>query len=237
MKNLTPLLVGILLGVFGLAVYRQVIPWQKLSLDKIYRQSQNTPKVLTDKDIASYDAESKAFLQSAFDAMNTYRLGNNKFMAGLKASITNENGFGDVTKLYLDNQIYEAKEYFGKMIADLDLIETNYSDTTHIKRLFIQAAQLRVDGIVLISKGLLLKQERGQIRLNNMMNSPMPIPSYNGEVEDGFGKIKIANAYFVDALRFLKAYRDALPNLYDGNTFPDSLYDDYIKYYTVGVES
>lgn len=269
LKTPVTLILGIVLGIFIVALYWKKLPWQRPTLDEIYKQSQagvstdssqtiqaNPPDITKSTDTVStadYNAAIKGsqdFLKGAFGLMESYRLGNNTLLDAYKNTTVTADNFGDYKQLNLSNEYYEAKGYFEKIIADSSLMSPNYASEIQIKNLLVQAANLRVQGIDLVTKGFLLKQQRGQIRNDNMIQTLMastsnsailaqqgtqtPIPPYNGEVEEGYGDIKSANVYYVDALQLLKTRVNEVPT--DNTvTYPD--FDAYIKYYSGTADS
>ena len=119
------------------------------------------------------------------------------------------------------------------MINILNSMKSIDDDTVKIKSALLKAAETRIEGINLYTKGLYIKEQIGKTSVANAFasfkgGSPSPLPEYNGEVENGLAKISVANSYLIDALRLLKNISDTtyIKNIYD------AVIADDISYYS-----
>jgi len=180
--------------------------------------------------------------------VNNYAFGQNRIVDGGKESKIDYNQAGDIIKVTLSNSFYTAKGYFDKMITNLNDLKLPNSETEEIRKDLIKAAKTKIDAIDLYIEGMYLKERIGKAIMNNagkdifvgssglLQSAPkrrIAVPEYHGEVEKGVGMVLIADSYFVDGLRKMKAMLDKTNSI----GFDDSQLASIIGNYSDATES
>ncbi len=161
-----------------------------------------------------------------------YTLGSEKMDEGSSETKLQYNKNHDLLEVHLSDKVYLAKHYFEEMLLELGKIEAGTDEVSEIKRIFEGAAKNRIDAVDFFVKGLLLKEKIGKTMQANIMGSInggvklLPIPSYDGSLEESYAKVKISDKYMLEGFKKLKKLEKKFPNNKNIQSLREDLLDN-----------
>ena len=148
-------------------------------------------------------------------SLNQYTKANNLWIQGEDETTPEYKTIYDkkiIVNYNVSPKIYESQGHFEKIKADLKRITSVKGEIKEAMNLFLFAVEQRISGIEQHSQGFYVKAKE-----------------YKGEYQKGRAKIKLADTYFVDALRIIRS--ELVKHKSDFGEIPLQNVDNSIKYY------